>query len=481
MAVTLPSKKQSLWRSRDFVLLWSGQGVSVLGTRVSGLALPLLILATTHSVAQAGLITSARMLPYLVLGLPAGALIDRWNRKTTMIVCDAARFLALGCVPLAWTFGHLSLVLLYVVALVQGTAFVFFNVAEVASLPNVVAREDLPQATALDSAAGSAGSLIGPGLAGLIISAAKTTAAGAVLAYLIDALTYLISVVSLGFIRIPFQAAHEERENHSLSEQVTEGLKFLWADSRLRALALTSWALSFLYAPVSLAMIVLARNQLHASPRIIGLIFSLSAIGGLIGAGVAPKMKERFPFGHVLIGSVAIQALVTPLIGLAVSPAMMIVGWSLAFLLDPIFSMASVSYRLSVIPDDIQGRVQSIYRLGSYGMEPLGTALGGLCLALIGPRVEILIVAAGVGLCALALSLTPLRDTPWPQLEEGHQHKHQHERMVHTHEHIHDEHHQHDHAPGVDSAEPHTHEHIHEPLTHSHPHHPDLHHRHRHD
>lgn len=480
MAGTAQVERQSLWRNRDFMLLWSGQGVSVLGTRISGLALPLLVLATTHSVVQAGLITSARMLPYLVLGLPAGALIDRWNRKTTMIVCDVARFIALGSVPLAWTFGQLSLALLYVVALVQGIAFVFFNVAEVASLPNVVAREDLPRATALDSAAGSAGSLVGPGLAGFIIGAARTTASGAVLAYLVDAVTYLISVGSLGYIRVPFQVTHEVGEKHGLSAQVGEGWKFLWADSRLRALALMSWALSFLYAPVSLAMIVLARDHLHASSRMIGLVFSLSAVGGLLGAWIAPKIKDKLPFGYVLIGSIAIQALVTPLVGLAVSPAMMIAGWSIAFLLDPIISMASATYRLSVVPDDIQGRVQSLYRLGSYGAEPLGAALGGFCLASIGPRAEILVVAAAVGLCAVAVSFTQIRKTAWPDLQESHEHEHSHQRLVHSHEHVHDEHHQHEHPSGMDPTEPHTHEHVHEPLTHSHPHHPDLHHRHGH-
>src|SRR5579872_6694369 len=115
MAETAPqTKRWALWHNRDFALLWSGQLVSYFGTRVSNLALPLLALAATHSPGQAGLITSARMLPYLVLGLPAGALVDRWNRKTVMIVCDVARCLTLGSVPLAWALGHLSLMQLYV-------------------------------------------------------------------------------------------------------------------------------------------------------------------------------------------------------------------------------------------------------------------------------------------------------------------------------------------------------------------------------
>lgn len=413
------SGRSGLWRNRDFLLLWGGQGVSVLGTRVSSLALPLLVLETTHSAAQAGLITSARMIPYLVLGLPAGALADRWNRKTTMIVCDVARCVALGSVPLAWLLGQVSLVQLTLVALIQGTAFVFFNVAEMASLPNVVEPEDLPQATALDSAIGSAGALIGPGLAGAVIGAAKTTAEGAVFAYLLDAVTYLLSVVSLGFIRRPLQSDHNDGQEHTLAKDVGEGWRFLWTDRRLRTLALASWALSLLYAPVSLAMIVLARDTLHASARTIGLIFSLSAIGGLIGAWLAPHVKARLPFGAVIIGAITLQALVTPLVGLATSAAMMICGWSLAFLLDPIFAMASASYRFAVTPDRLRGRVHSLYRLGGYGAEPVGTAVGGLLLSVLGARREILLAAAGVGCCALAVSLTAIRKTSWPEAIES--------------------------------------------------------------
>lgn len=468
-----------LWRNRDFVLLWSGQAVSVLGTKISSLALPLLVLDTTHSAAQAGLITSARMVPYLILGLPAGALVDRWNRKRAMIVCDIARGVALGSVPLAWSLGHLTIALLYLVALVQGTAFVFFNVAEMACLPNVVSREDLPEATALDSVAGSGASLVGPGLSGIIISLARTTAEGAVLAYLVDAATYFVSVVSLAFIRVPFQAERAAGVRRHLSREVLEGLQFLWGDPRLRALALASWALSFLYAPVSLAMIVLARDQMHASARTIGMIFSLSAIGGLIGASIAARLKTRVRFGWVVIGSIALQALVTPLVGLAVSPGMMIAGWGLAFMCDPIFSMASMSYRLAMTPDELRGRVHGVYRLGGYGAEPLGTALGGFCLGIVSPRVEILAVAAGVALCAFVVSLSRLRTAAWPHVEEPHIHEHTHAPMEHSHLHVHDEHHQHNHEPGADENEPHTHPHVHAEIRHAHAHIPDLHHRHR--
>lgn len=112
----------TLWRNRDFLLLWSGQAISVLGTSVATLALPLLVLAMTHSPVQAAFIAAAQTVPYLLFSLPAGALVDRWNRKTVMILCDAARLLAYGSVPLAYMLGHLFILQLYLVAFISGTA-----------------------------------------------------------------------------------------------------------------------------------------------------------------------------------------------------------------------------------------------------------------------------------------------------------------------------------------------------------------------
>lgn len=403
---TMPS---SLWTNHDFLLVWLGQAVSYFGTRVSNLALPLIALAITHSAAQAGFLASARMIPYLIFGLPAGALVDRWNRKTVMIVCDLVRFLALGFVPLAYVFGHLGLPQLYAVTFVQGTAFVFFNVAEIAALPHIVPEAQLAQATALDSTAGSAASLLGPGLAGVIIGAARTTAAGAALAYGVDALTYLASLLSLRFVRTPFQAKHTPHPLSELRREIGEGLRFLWSEPHTRALALLTTALALLYAPVPLAMIILAKGQMHASPRVIGLVFSVAALGGLLGSALASWFKPRLRLGQVMVGCVTLQTLLTPILALAVSPWMLALGWGLLFMVDPIFFALSITYRLSVTPDALQGRVQSVFRLLSYGAEPLGTAAGGLLLGVVGPRLEIWGVAAGVALCAVAVSVSGLR------------------------------------------------------------------------
>jgi len=181
----------SLWHSRDYILLWSGQMISSVGTRVSMLAFPLFVLALTHSPAQAGLIGAMRALPYALLILPAGALVDRWNRKRVMILCDIGRAIALGSIPIALVLGHLTIAQLYIVSLVEGTLFTFFGLAEKACLPQVVSKEQLPTAAAQGMVIDSVSELIGPSIGGVLYSI------GRAVPFLTDAISYGASVVSL--------------------------------------------------------------------------------------------------------------------------------------------------------------------------------------------------------------------------------------------------------------------------------------------
>src|SRR5579883_560513 len=150
--VSPPNPSVPLWRNRDYLLLWSGQTISNMGSKVSGFAFPLMVLFLTKSASQAGLVVALNSLPYLFLSLPVGALVDRWDRKRVMVLCDAGRALALGSIPVTYAIGHLTIPQLYVVAFIEGTLFVFFNIAEVACLPRVVTPEQLPDATARNQA-----------------------------------------------------------------------------------------------------------------------------------------------------------------------------------------------------------------------------------------------------------------------------------------------------------------------------------------
>jgi MFS family permease len=400
---------RALWRNADFLVLWSGQAISTLGSTISTLALPLLVLALTHSPAQAGCIAAVQVIPYLVLALPAGALIDRWDRKALMIYCDLARAVALGSVPLIATWGHLTAAQLYGVALATGTALVFFNIAQTAALTRVVTTAQLAQASALDRTADSIAALLGPGVGGFLISLARTTIAGAAFAFLVDCVSYLASVLSLLCIRIPFQAQRAPVTKSALRAEIAEGLRFLWQHRRIRTLAIISMVATLFFSPLSLTVIVLAQQRLHADARTIGLIFSLGSSGAVLGAILAPSLKTRLRVGTIVIGVVVGQSLAIGLLAMATSSALLIASWAIISLTGPIYSVTVLSYRLALVPDALQGRVTSVFRLLNNGGQPIGLAVGGVLLGAFGPGPVLWIMVGGGLLTALVVSFTDLR------------------------------------------------------------------------
>jgi MFS-type transporter involved in bile tolerance (Atg22 family) len=386
-----------LWRNRDYVLLWLGQVISSAGTTASGIAFPLLVLATTGSAIQAGAVGAVERVPYIVLCLPAGALVDRWDRKRVMIGCDLGRALALGSIPLAIWAGHLWLPQLYLAALVEGSLFVFFNLAETACLPHVVPRAQLPAVSAQSYISQSVASLIGPPLGGGLYAVSRA------LPFAADAVSYLASVVSLAFIQTRFQG-ERAAARRSLAAEIREGMSWLWGQPLIRAMALLTCGTWVAYGGLPLIMIVFAQREFAASPLAIGLVLGSSTAGSIIGAWVGPIVQRRLSFGQAILAScwllpcIWLSAAVAP--NLAALAATVLV----VMIVDPIYDIVQYSYRLSLIPDELQGRVNSVFRLIAWSGWPLGIGLAGIFLETIGPRGAVLAVF-GLG-AAVALAAT---------------------------------------------------------------------------
>jgi predicted MFS family arabinose efflux permease len=397
------ARPRPLWRNRDYLLLWSGQAISSVGNSASQLAMPLLILAITHSPAQAGFAGALRSLAYLLLGLPAGALIDRWDRKRTMMLCDAGRALALGSIPLAAALGHLTIVQIYLVSVAEGALFVFFSLAESAALPHVVAKEQLPTATAQNEVTSNVVTLLGPSLGGLLFGL------GRVFPFLADAISYFASVLSLSWIRLPFQEdrASPQRSQRfarpSLRVEMWAGLGWLWREPVVRSLALLHSGLIFSYSGITLLVLVIAERQ-HAAPFAIGLMFGIGGLGGILGALLGAQAHKRLRVGQILVSAFWLFALLWPLF--AVAPSLLALGAILAafWIVDEVYDVAQLSYWLALIPDALRGRVNGAYRIVIYSCLALSRALTGLLLQQFGVLATILVFA--VALVALALAAT---------------------------------------------------------------------------
>jgi MFS family permease len=392
-----PKRPKSLWLNLDYMLLWSGQMVSNVGTQVSTLAFPLLILGLTNSPAQAGFAGALRALPYLIFSLPAGALIDRWDRKRVMILCDTGRALSMASIPVALMLGHLTILQLYLVSLIEGTLFVFFNIAEAACLPRVVPKEQLPAATAQNMATDGITVLLGPSLGGALYTA------GRLLPFVADAISYMVSVISLFFIRTKFQ---KERiaPRRNLWVEIREGLNWLWHQPLIRFIAILTGGNNLISSGYVLIIIVLAQQQ-HASSFTIGLIFAVGGIGGIIGALIATPLQKRLSFAQAIIGTSWIFALFMPLYAIAPNPLTLGIITAGSFVAGPIYNVVQFSYRSAIIPDELQGRVNSVFRLIAFGGQPLGLALTGLLIQNIGVIPTILLDAAGMVILAVAATV----------------------------------------------------------------------------
>lgn len=377
------SERRSLWRNRDYLLLWCGQAISDIGGSVSELAFPLLVLAVTGSPAQAGLVAALRALPAVLVSLPAGALVDRWDRKRVMLACDLGRFLSLASIPLALALNHLTIYQLYITSLVEGTLAILFNLAHTASLSQVVAQEQLTAAVAQDEVMEGTTALCGPSLSGLLFTLSK------ILPFLADAISYAVSILTLLCIKTPFQGERKKVRRHLFAE-VRAGMLWMWRQPFIRSMTLFMGASAFFLSGSSLVIIVLAQQR-GATPFLIGSIFALGGIGAIAGSLLAPFFGKRLTVGQSILLCRWSFALLWPFYALVPLPLLMgLVEFGVGFA-DPIEDVPYFSYRLSLIPEELRGRVISACRLFPGILRPVGLFLTGLILQRIGAVPTLLI------------------------------------------------------------------------------------------
>ena len=403
-----------LWRNRDYVLLWSGQIVSAFGTQASGLALPLLILAVTGSPMQAGITGGLRGVAYLLFGLPAGALVDRWNRRAVLVISDTIRALALGSIPVALALGKLTAVQLYAVSFIEGTLFIFFGLAETATLIRVVGRRQLPTAVAQGQAIDSLSTMGGPPLGGALFGIAPA------LPFLADAVSYIVSVLAILGIRTPLTGERGEARR-DLRAEISAGFAWLRGQREVSALIWINGAINMLYGGWSLLLIALAQRQ-GADATTIGLIFTAGGIGSLVGVALSPLAQRRFTVGQIIIGIAWIFAVTWPPYALVKTPLALGVVNLVGFLFVPIYVGTLFAYRLVLTPDALQGRVNSVSRLITFGAQSLGFVLYGWLIEGYGPVATVWITfVPAVVLAAVTTWTAAVRRAPHiASASEGH-------------------------------------------------------------
>ncbi|HEX8983584.1 MAG TPA: MFS transporter [Ktedonobacterales bacterium] len=412
MATTTHSSVQGrLWRNSGFMLFWSGETVSLFGSQVTMLALPLTAVLTLQATAgQLGLIRFAGEFPYVLFTLIFGAWVDRRRRKPVLILANAARAALVGLVPLLAILHALQFSLLTAIAFTVGVFTVLFEVTWLAYIPSLVATNELVEANGKTATSAATAEVAGPGLGGALVQLLS-----APLALLADAVSYVVATSTLLLIHMPEPAAPVTKgQRHHLLREIGDGLRIVWRNPFLRAITLMSGLWNLLFGIADTVFILYAVRAIGLQPGILGEIYGVGAIGGIIGSTISTRLGQRGAFGPVLGVAFTFGSLPWLLLPALSGPrTIVVVGFTIAYFLIRLglglWRVLTQSFRQAITPLHLLGRVGASIRFVSYGLGALGYLLSGTLASSIGLRPTLWVAAIGfVITLAITLLATPL-------------------------------------------------------------------------
>jgi MFS family permease len=401
-----------LLRRRDFRQLWVGETTSSLGNFITSLALPLVAVTTLRSSAFAvGALYACAWLPWLVLGLPAGALVDRVPCRRVMLASDVTSAAVLASVPVAAWYGVLSLVQLLAVAVVTGSGAVFFNTAYGVYLRTLVPTDDLVEANAKLQGSRSVAQVAAPGAAGLLAQVF-----GAVTGLVADALTFVVSALCLLSVRTkePRTATGQATHLCHLWVDIRAGLRLVADDPYLRILTVQGALANLALAGWQALEVVFLVRTVGVSPETVGALLAVMGIGGVCGAFAAGPISRRFGTARALLGcsmGTFPFGLFVPMAGLG--PRLLLFGLGGAVVSAGLVSFNIIvrSFRQRYCPAPFLGRVTATMSVLVYGSIPLGALLAGTLGSLLGARSALWVMVGTLALCSLVLLAGPVRRT----------------------------------------------------------------------
>jgi MFS family permease len=400
---------RALRGNRDFLKLWTAQTISKFGSHIGHAAIEFTaILNLRATPAQMGLLSAFGSAPILVVGLFTGVWVDRLRRRPILVAADLGRAVLLVALFLVAALGQLRIEHLYLAAALVGVLTVLYGVADQSALPGLVRREQLIEANSRLGASDSVAEIGGPALGGTLVQWLT-----APFALLLDAFSFLVSALFIGLIRRPEPLPELRETGSSLSREMLEGLRVVWDEANLRALALAAATQSFFGGFFASLYALFLVRDLGLTPALVGMSVGLGGAGALMGAFAADPVTRRFGVGRTMIGALLISSALQACIPLAGGPLFVILlclaaaqllgdtGWA-------IYRINEVSLRQALIPHRFLGRANASMDFLAQGMGPVGALVGGALGQLIGMRLTLLIAVAGFLLSSLWLLASPL-------------------------------------------------------------------------
>jgi len=395
---------RALSRDRNFGLLWGGEVLSEVGSQVTTIAMPLLVLALTGSAAKAGLVGVARTIAFPISALPAGVLADRVDRRRLMVACACARLVAMGSVALVLAVGRPPLAQLLLVALVDALLYSTSYVAERGLLGEIVAPESFADAVTLNEGRSAAAVVVGPPLGGALFGLAQA------LPFVTDAASFVAVILSLLGLRVPARrrpaGPASARGLRGAWDRALEGLRWLWHEPFLRAGSLLYAVANVTFGAFELLGVLILRHH-GASSAAIGGAYALAGAGGLAGAVIAGPLRRRLSVRWAVLAEPWCDTLLLPLLLVLHGPAE--VGAVLALLVAPMTLSSSVivGRRLTLTPDELRGRVQAGATLMSTTLSWLGPLAMGILVQYAGVDAAVLTLFGWSLATALGATMAP--------------------------------------------------------------------------
>ena len=404
-----PGRLSGLLRHPDFLKLWTGQSVSLLGSQVTRLAMPFTAVLTLHATpAEMGILGAVQLAPFLLLGLFVGVWVDRLHRRPILIAADIGRALLLSAIPLMALTHTLRIEYMYLVGFLLGTLELFFDVAYMSFLPSLIEREQLVDGNSMLQMSDSIAQVAGPGLGGALVQILT-----APLAILVDALSFLASAISIVAIGVREDPVIKD-EQRNVWRELREGLTMVIANPLLRAIGGCTATLNLSANALFTVYILYCTGTLGLSPAVIGAIFAVGGLSTVAGTLLASRAAARFGVGPMLVASPFVIGLASLLIPLAGGPPLLAILLLIAAQIlfgigRPIFDINQLSLRQAITPARLQGRVNASMLFIIWGVIPIGSLLGGLLGTTIGLRPTLTVGAVGMSLAFIWVLFSPIR------------------------------------------------------------------------
>lgn len=396
-----------LSRNRNYQVLWGSQALSEFGVNASIIAFPLLVLAVTGSAVASGLVLGTIAAAQLVAGLPAGALVDRWNRRTVMLCCEAVQAVAAASLVGALWSGVASVPHMIVVAAVIGVCSSLFEPAEDASLPSVVRSEQLSTAVSMNTARSYLGQLSGTAAGGFLF------AVGRFVPFAVHALTHALAFAALLFLRLPARDV-EPKPAGQLGREMAAGLRWVWQSRHVRVTALCAIVLNLFFSAFYIIIIVLAQMR-GVPPGEIGIMAAMLGVGGILGALLAPYLHRVLSPYLSIVSVFWVLTVLTPVAVFVDSGYLLGLLFGAMALLPPTANTTIITEQLLLTSDELRGRLSAVMGIVTGVAATVGPALGGVLVAAVPGDQAVLVCATGMAVAAVLVTVSPtLRRFPRP-------------------------------------------------------------------